>query len=122
MNAPPEAERVVGPDHVESYLLSRCQTEVLTYPPYALRRPSRMIPARILELAGVRRGGRRFPRRGSYRADAGEPLGEPAPPPEILDSVPNEIRRQLPDKVVDALLAGAKTEEEIVGPGGLLAS
>jgi putative transposase len=35
--------------------------------------------------------------------------------------VPDEIRRQLPDDVVDQLLAGARTEEEIVGPGGLLA-
>jgi putative transposase len=34
--------------------------------------------------------------------------------------VPGDIRRQLPDEVVDELLAGAKTEEEIVGPGGLL--
>jgi putative transposase len=34
--------------------------------------------------------------------------------------VPDELRRQLPDDVVDELLAGAKTEEEIVGPGGLL--
>jgi putative transposase len=51
----------------------------------------------------------------------GEPPGEPpAPPPGILESVPDEIRRQLPDEVVDELLAGAKTEEEIVGPGGLL--
>jgi putative transposase len=55
------------------------------------------------------------------RADAGEPPGEPAPSPEIPDAVPDEIRRQLPDEVVDQLLAGAKTEEEIVGPGGLLA-
>jgi len=34
--------------------------------------------------------------------------------------VPDGIRRQLPDDLVDELLAGAKTEEEIVGPGGLL--
>ena len=51
---------------------------------------------------------------------AGEPLGEPAPPPGILDRVPDEVRRQLPDEVVDQLLAGARSEEEIVGPGGLL--
>jgi putative transposase len=52
----------------------------------------------------------------------GEPSGElPAPPPGILDRVPDEIRRQLPDEVVDQLLAGARSEEEIVGPGGLLA-
>jgi transposase-like protein len=51
---------------------------------------------------------------------AGEPLGEPAPPPGILDRVPDEIRRQLPDELVDELLAGASSEQEIVGPGGLL--
>jgi putative transposase len=51
----------------------------------------------------------------------GEPPGEPtAPPSEILDRMPDEIRRKLPDEVVDELLAGARTEEEIVGPGGLL--
>jgi hypothetical protein len=51
----------------------------------------------------------------------GEPLGEPtAPPSGILDQMPDEIRRKLPDEVVDELLAGARTEEEIVGPGGLL--
>jgi putative transposase len=33
----------------------------------------------------------------------------------------DDIRRKLPDEVVDELLAGARTEEEIVGPGGLLA-
>jgi putative transposase len=53
------------------------------------------------------------------RAGAGEPSGEPAPPPGILDSVPDEIRRQLSDEVVNGLLAGAKTEEEIFGPGGV---
>jgi putative transposase len=51
---------------------------------------------------------------------AGEPPGETAPPLGILDRVPDEIRRQLPDEVVDQLLAGARSEEEIVGPGGLL--
>src|SRR5437763_9797608 len=50
----------------------------------------------------------------------GEPPAEPpAPPPGILDSVPDEIRRQLPDEVVDELLAGARTEDEIFGPGGV---
>ena len=52
----------------------------------------------------------------------GEPLGEtPATPSGILDQMPDEIRRRLPDDVVDELLAGARTEEEIVGPGGVLA-
>jgi putative transposase len=51
----------------------------------------------------------------------GEPSGEtPAPSSGILDQMPDEIRRKLPDEVVDELLAGARTEEEIVGPGGLL--
>jgi putative transposase len=51
----------------------------------------------------------------------GEPLGEAtAPPSGILEAMPDEIRRKLPDDVVDELLAGARTEEEIVGPGGLL--
>ena len=59
--------------------------------------------------------------RVSNRAGAGEPLGEPAPPPGILEWLPDEMRQRLPDELVDELLAGARTEEEIVGPGGLLA-
>src|ERR1700733_2888755 len=51
----------------------------------------------------------------------GEPLGAtPSARSEILGQVPDDIRRKLPDDVVDELLAGSKTEEEIVGPGGLL--
>ena len=42
-----------------------------------------------------------------------------APPFEILEGVPDEIRRQLPDEVVDKLLAGVRSEEEIFGPGGI---
>jgi putative transposase len=62
--------------------------------------------------------GRGFSDRGGA---GGEPLGESsAPPSGILESVPDEIRRKLPDDVVDELLAGARSEEEIVGPGGLL--
>ena len=50
-----------------------------------------------------------------------EPSGElTAPPPGILDEVSDEMRRKLPDELVDELLAGARTEEEVVGPGGLL--
>jgi putative transposase len=55
------------------------------------------------------------------RSGAGEPLGEPAPPPGILERLPDGMRDKLPDELVDELLAGASTEEEIVGPGGLLA-
>ena len=58
----------------------------------------------------------------NFQGAGGEPLGETlATPSEILGQVPDEIRRQLPDEVVDELLAGARTEEEIVGPGGVLA-
>jgi hypothetical protein len=42
----------------------------------------------------------------------------PATSSGILDGVPDDPRRKLPDEVVDELLAGARTEEEIVGPGG----
>ena len=53
---------------------------------------------------------------------SGEPLGETPPPPlGILDGSPDEIRSKLPDELVNELLAGARTEEEVVGPGGLLA-
>jgi hypothetical protein len=32
----------------------------------------------------------------------------------------DDVRRKLPDELVDELLAGASSEEKIVGPGGLL--
>src|SRR5881227_2919133 len=52
----------------------------------------------------------------------GSPAGETtAPPPGILELLTDEMRDKLPDELVDELLAGAKTEEEVVGPGGLLA-
>jgi hypothetical protein len=51
---------------------------------------------------------------------AGEQSGEPPPRPGILDRMSDEIRRKLPDSVGDELLGGASSEEEIVGPGGLL--
>lgn len=35
--------------------------------------------------------------------------------------MPDDLRRQLPADVVGEPLAGARTEEEIVGLGGLLA-
>jgi putative transposase len=47
--------------------------------------------------------------------------GAARPPGEVLsDGLPAGVRELLPDELVDELLAGAKTEEEIVGPGGLL--
>jgi putative transposase len=54
-------------------------------------------------------------------AAGAEPSGEvTAASPGILERLPDEMREKLPDELVDELLAGAKTEEEIVGPGGLL--
>jgi putative transposase len=68
----------------------------------------------------------------------GSPSGEPPPPRsgrrrrelsgELIDDAVDRARLHrvvgdaLPDAVIDELLAGARTEEEIVGPGGLLAS
>ena len=40
-------------------------------------------------------------------------------PPSV--GLPREVRDRLADEVIDELLAGARTEEEIVGPGGVLA-
>jgi hypothetical protein len=52
----------------------------------------------------------------------GDPLGEPpASPFGMLERLPDEMREKLPDELVDELLAGARTADEIVGPGGLLA-
>ena len=79
------------------------------------------------------------------RYGGGEPLGEPPPPlegrepralsQELVDDavdvaagrrrlrqalgMPSD--RRISDEVIDELLAGASTEEEIAGPGGLLA-
>src|SRR6266568_7212848 len=43
----------------------------------------------------------------------------PQGPPPV--GLPREVRDRLADEVIDELLAGARTQEEIVGPGGLLA-
>ncbi|HVC41269.1 MAG TPA: IS256 family transposase, partial [Candidatus Saccharimonadales bacterium] len=63
---------------------------------------------------------------GSVGAGAGNRPGYPtragaarrplAPRPELAE----EVKALLPDEVIDELLAGARTEEEIAGPGGLL--
>jgi putative transposase len=54
------------------------------------------------------------------REGAGEPSGESAPPPGVLQAMGDDLRSKLPDELVDELLQGADSEEEIVGPGGLL--
>src|SRR4051812_21558138 len=64
--------------------------------------------------AGVERsepGGRAQRDGGAPRRLEGPPLAELRP----------EVRDRLSDELIDELLAGARTEEEIVGPGGLLA-
>jgi putative transposase len=54
---------------------------------------------------------------GRAQRDAGG--ATPAGPPRE-QRVPTAVRELLDDELVDELLAGARTEEEIVGPGGLL--
>src|ERR1700735_3246534 len=64
------------------------------------------------ESAGVARsepGGRAQRRAGAARR-------QPPPRSELAD----EVKALLPDALIDELLAGARTEEEMAGPGGLL--
>jgi putative transposase len=64
--------------------------------------------------AGVSRsepGGRAQRGAGAARAPEGSSLAGLSP----------EVRDRLGDEVIDELLAGARTEQEMVGPGGLLA-
>src|SRR6266576_4019966 len=60
--------------------------------------------------SGSAGGVRSEPGGGARRPAGGEPL-------ELSEAV----RGRLGDEVIDELLAGARTEEEIVGPGGVLA-
>lgn len=56
---------------------------------------------------------------GGVRGEHGRRAEQPADggPTEL----PRELREQLSDEVIDQLLAGARSAEEIVGPGGVLA-
>ena len=67
--------------------------------------------------------------RGSAGGERSEPGGRaqrpagaarPQQDPAFVE-LPPEVRDRLSDGLIDELLAGARTEEEIVGPGGLLA-
>src|SRR5262245_15676388 len=62
---------------------------------------------RLIDSAGGLRSG---PGGRAQRPDGGAPL-----------EIPDVVRDRLCDEVIDELLAGAGTEEEIVGPGGVLA-
>jgi putative transposase len=53
----------------------------------------------------------------------GEPGGRAERPAGggATTELPQEVRDRFSDEVIDELLAGARTEEEVVGPGGVLA-
>jgi putative transposase len=55
------------------------------------------------------------------RAELSAGASRRAPGPVPVDDLPAAVRDRLSDELIDELLAGARTEEEIVGPGGLLA-
>ena len=56
---------------------------------------------------------------GGVRSEPGGRAQRPAGGAPL--ELPDAIRDRLADEVIDELLAGARTEEEIVGPGGVLA-
>src|SRR5436309_2304015 len=56
---------------------------------------------------------------GGLRSEAGGRAEQPAGGAPI--ELPPEVRERLSDEVIDELLAGAGTGEEIVGSGGVLA-
>jgi transposase-like protein len=68
---------------------------------------SRKTETELIDSAG---GARSEPGGRAQRHAGGEPF-----------EIPEAIRDRLSDEVIDELLAGARTEEEIVGPGGVLA-
>jgi len=61
-------------------------------------------------IGGVAGGAGSEPGGRASRPAGGEPF-----------EIPEAVRDRLSDEVIDELLAGARTEEEIVGPGGVLA-
>jgi transposase-like protein len=59
---------------------------------------------------------------GSAGGVRSEPLGRAEQPAGgATPELPLEVRDRLSDEVIDELLAGARTEEEVVGAGGVLA-
>src|SRR5712691_6823363 len=59
---------------------------------------------------------------GGAGSEPGGRASRPAGAARLLEGrLPDEVRDRLADEVIDELLAGARTEEEIVGPGGVLA-
>jgi hypothetical protein len=76
---------------------------------------STKIETELIETVGVdsARGLRRVPGGRAQRPAGAARLLE--------DRLPVEVRDRLSDELIDELLAGARSEEEIVGPGGVLA-
>src|SRR5215218_8836186 len=68
---------------------------------------------------GVRAGVERGEPGGRAVRDAGAARRRPGS--AAVEDVAPGVRDRLSDELIDELLAGARTEEEIVGPGGLLA-
>src|SRR5206468_1701224 len=63
---------------------------------------------------------------GGLRSEPGGRAQRPAGVARLLEDgsplgLADEVRDRVADEVIDELLAGARTEEEIVGPGGVLA-
>src|SRR6188472_2391625 len=69
---------------------------------------------------GARAGGERSEPAGRAELSAGAARRAPGSVP--LGELPAGVRERLSDELIDELLAGARSEEEIVGPGGLLAA
>jgi putative transposase len=76
---------------------------------------STTIPSRLDESTDPSAGGVERSEPGG-RAKRGAAGGRSARRSELAD----EVKALLPDEVIDELLAGARSEEEIAGPGGLL--
>jgi putative transposase len=70
-----------------------------------------------IDVEQARAGVERSEPGGRAQRDAGAARSPHGPSPAEL---PLEVRDRLSDELIDELLAGAQTEEEIVGPGGLL--
>jgi putative transposase len=70
-----------------------------------------------------RRGGSRRRERGEPGGRAARDAGASHPPRRSVpvDELSAEVRDRLSDELIDELLAGARTEAQIVAPGGLLA-
>jgi putative transposase len=82
--------------------------------------PTKDIQSRIdVKETGVRAGVERDEPGGRGARDAGAARRRPGSP--AVDKLEPGVRDRLSDELIDELLAGARTEEEIVGPGGLLA-